>query len=63
MMKGKTILQMMQELCPDMNFNKLTVCSMYCLTPDAKCEGCSFLELFTKSRFVDDVSTKGETKP
>lgn len=54
MKKGKTILQLMQEQEPLNDYTEEEICDMYCSDGPHPCgEPCSWLELFTKRRFIE----------
>jgi hypothetical protein len=61
--KGKTILQMMQEIEPLNDYDKEDICRLYCNDGPMPCkEECSWIELFTKRRFVEAKETE-KVKP
>lgn len=60
-MKGRTILQLMQEQEPLNDYAAEEICQLYCHDGPMPCgQPCSWLELFTKKRFIDAEAFKKE---
>lgn len=52
--KGKTILELMREQEPLNDYFREDICQLYCNDGPMPCgEPCSWLELFTKRRFIE----------
>ena len=61
MKKGKTVLEMMQEQEPLNNYETAELCELYCNDGPMPCESefqCSWIELFTKLRFIEDAEVE-----
>ncbi len=58
-MKGRTILQLMQEQEPLNDYTAEEICQLYCHDGPMPCgQPCSWLKLFTKKRFIDAEAFK-----